>query len=182
MPPFRKLTSPTISSRKGSVYSNEKVPEFQALPSSISAQQLVQPTKVEFYPKDQQKMPEVDLKGHTVQELAAIAGVSEEYIRMAIKIRQQQMLKEKMQMKVNSTVSKTTPLAIETTDKVFVTPTIKSFTATESTTSAAASFSSKKKDSSPKPYVPKKKSVAKKVFNKLGQKVKENVYLHTTRL
>jgi hypothetical protein len=110
------------------------------------------------------------LKGHTVQELAAIAGVSEEYIRMAIKIRQQQMLKEKMQSKVNATISTTTQHAIDTTSFVTerVTPTIKVYT-TESTT---AGFVAKKKDSSPKPYVPKKKSVAKKVY-KLGQKVKD---------
>lgn len=70
------------------------VPEFQALPSSITAVKLVQPTKVEFFPKDDD-LPQVDLKGHTVEELAAAANVSIEVIQSAIKVRQQQMLAEK---------------------------------------------------------------------------------------
>lgn len=142
------------------------MPEFQALPSSISAQQLVQPTKVEYFPKDQ--LPKVDLKGHTVEELAAIAGVSEEYIRIAIKIRQQQMMKDRMAVKVNATTTETS-----VTDKISVTPTS---TIAESTTTE---FVFKKKDSPAKPYVPKKKSVAKKV-SKLGQKVKD-IYTYFVR-
>lgn len=109
VPPFRKLSPPKFSSRKGSVSSQSKVPDFQALPSSITSQQLVQPTKIEYYPKE--SYPDVDLKGHTVAELAAIAGVSEEYIRTAIKIRQQQMMKEKLNPSTTSPATVQPPIS-----------------------------------------------------------------------
>jgi len=40
-------------------------------------------------------MPQVDLKGHTVEELAIAANVSVEVIKTAIKMRQQQLMLEK---------------------------------------------------------------------------------------
>lgn len=39
-------------------------------------------------------MPKVDLRGHTVEELARVANVSVETIQNAIKMRQQQLLLE----------------------------------------------------------------------------------------
>lgn len=39
-------------------------------------------------------MPEVDLKGHTVEELAAVANVSVSAIRKAIEMRQKQLMAE----------------------------------------------------------------------------------------
>jgi hypothetical protein len=69
------------------------IPSFQALPSSITSTQLVQPTKVEFYPRDED-LPALDLKGHTVEELAAMANVSVEVIKSAIRLRQQQLVSQ----------------------------------------------------------------------------------------
>lgn len=42
-------------------------------------------------------MPEVDLKGHTVEELAAVANVSVAAIKKAIEMRQKQLLAEQEQ-------------------------------------------------------------------------------------
>lgn len=160
--------------RKGpSIHTNKKIPEFQALPSSITSQQLVQPTKIEYYPKE--NIPEVDLKGHTVEELSAIAGVSEEYIRTAIKMKQQQMMKEKHVTSL-STMKTTFPLQTSTTpanindvsittENIIVTPSYK--------------LIDQKKELS-KQLVHKKKTMAKKVV-KYGQKVRNNyIYLILT--
>jgi hypothetical protein len=40
-------------------------------------------------------LPQVDLKGHTIEELAAAANVTVDVIQAAIKMRQQQLLLEK---------------------------------------------------------------------------------------
>lgn len=82
----------TVGEKVRPVYARP-VPDFQALPSSIITAQLVQPTKVEYFPKDD--VPQIDLKGHTVEELAAAANVSVDVIQSAIKVRQQQMMAEK---------------------------------------------------------------------------------------
>lgn len=138
----------------------EPVPNFQALPSSITAAQLVQPTKVEFYPETD--LPEVDLKGHTVEELAEAANVSVEVIKRAIKVRQQQMLVEK-QMKSRTTTKKkfwkpsTTPKQSTTSSESTEEVTTQSAVTKRSTTS----------------YVPKpKKKVTKKPI-KNGHKVRK---------
>lgn len=113
------------------------VPNFQALPSSITSAKLVHPTKVEFYPKDD--APQVDLKGHTVEELAAAANVSVEVIQSAIKVRQQQMMLEK---KVTSkwrrpTTVQTTPVTLSSESSEKVT--------TKTTKPSTTPFMSKKK-------------------------------------
>lgn len=41
------------------------------------------------------ELPQVDLKGHTVEELATAANVTVDVIQAAIKLRQQQLLQEK---------------------------------------------------------------------------------------
>lgn len=51
-------------------------------------------TKVEPSPPEED-LPPIDLKGHTIEELAAVANVSIETIKSAIKLRQQQMIVEK---------------------------------------------------------------------------------------
>lgn len=51
-----------------------------------------------------ENVPLVDLKGYTVEELAAYANVSVDVIKAAINLRQQQMMKEK-----NFQAKKTSP-------------------------------------------------------------------------
>ncbi|CRK96954.1 CLUMA_CG010314, isoform B [Clunio marinus] len=55
-------------------------------------QPIAQPLVQTF---ENEELPQVDLKGHTVEELATAANVSVEVIQTAIKMRQQQMLLEK---------------------------------------------------------------------------------------
>lgn len=135
----------------------EPVPNFQALPSSITAAQLVQPTKVEFYPET-----EVDLKGHTVEELAEAANVSVEVIKRAIKVRQQQMLVEK-QMK-----SRTTPK--KKFWKTTTTP-MQSTTSSESTEEVTTQSAVIKRSTTPYAPKPKKKVTKKSIKN--GHKVRK---------
>lgn len=133
------------------------VPDFQALPTSITTAKLAQPTKVEYFPKDD--FPEIDLKGHTIEELAAAAHVSVEVIKEAIKVRQQQLSFEKensanlSKQKWNkSTMLQVTqsPHLFEVTDR----------STTQSTTTKRSTT----------PYVPKKKVSKKPLKN--GHKVR----------
>lgn len=50
-----------------------------------------------------EEIPTIDLKGYSVEELAQFANVSVDIIKSAIKLRQQQMMKEKRQMKRTTT-------------------------------------------------------------------------------
>lgn len=52
----------------------------------------------------QQSLPVVDLKGHTVEELAAVANVSVSAIKKAIEIRQKQLMAAHQQMIRNKTL------------------------------------------------------------------------------
>lgn len=149
----------TIPERVSPVYA-EPVPAFQALPSSITTAQLMQPTKVEYFPKDD--MPKVDLKGHTIEELAAAANVSVEFIKAAIKIRQQQLLVEK-KPKGNESKYKWKKFT-STTSATSTTPSITSSDTTEAVTTRTTTS---KVDTTP--YAPKKKVVKK--FIKNGHKV-----------
>lgn len=55
-----------------------------------------------------EEIPTIDLKGYSVEELASFANVSVDVIKSAIKLRQQQMMKEKnMQMKRTTTLPQT---------------------------------------------------------------------------
>lgn len=121
------------------------LPDFQALPSSISSVQLMPPTKVEYYPKD--NLPEIDLKGHTVEELAAIANVPVSVVEAAIHYRKQQLSLEQKNMQQQS--AQITTLA--TTEKI----------TTQSTTTMPSTT----------PYVPKKKIIKK--ATSIGHKVRE---------
>lgn len=144
-------TGVQIDSEKVSRVYASPVPQFQALPASITADKLVQPTIVEYFPKEE--MPEVDLKGHTVEELAAAANVSVDVIKAAIKLRQQQLILEKKnfsKQKFKKSTIKQSTVPSESTEKV----------TTQSTTAKSITT----------PYVPKKKVVKKAVNN--GHKVR----------
>lgn len=52
----------------------------------------------------QKTLPEIDLKGHTVEELAAVANVSVAAIKKAIDIRQKQLIAEHEEMIRNKTL------------------------------------------------------------------------------
>lgn len=81
---------------------------------------------------DGEELPQVDLKGHTVEELAAAANVTVDVIQAAIKMRQQQLLLEKrnyanvLKQKISNhiTVRATTPATttIRTTTTTTATP------------------------------------------------------------
>lgn len=66
---------------------------------------------------DVEELPQVDLKGHTVEELAVAANVSVDTIKTAIKMRQQQLLLEKrnysnqLKQKINNYVTPRTVLS-----------------------------------------------------------------------
>jgi hypothetical protein len=122
VPRFRKLPKSDQMSAK-----TYKVPEFVSLPSS-TVEKFESLTKIETYPNDYANMPEVDLKGHTVEELAESAHVSKEEILKAIKIRQQQMMAK---TKVNS-VTRSSSLPPSTTSIIQVLNTTKLATTTTS--------------------------------------------------
>lgn len=156
-----KNSNMQVSGERISPFYAEPVPDFQALPSSIITATLAQPTKVEYFPKDD--LPEIDLKGHTIEELALAANVSVDVIKAAIKLRQNQMMIEKRnaekfskQKPVKSTTVGTTPstTSVEQTEKVTTQSTTKTTTKLPSTT----------------PYVPKKKVTKKPLKN--GYKVR----------
>lgn len=90
------------------------IPSFQALPLSTS-NKFESLTKVEVSPPEED-LPNVDLKGHTIEELAAVANVSVETIKSAIKLRQQQMLVEmKIQQSAADKKKILEPLTMQTT-------------------------------------------------------------------
>lgn len=81
---------------------SQQYPPFQALPPSLSriSQGPIfeidgnyNSLQAQAMTQDQQ-MPQVDLKGHTEEELAVAANVSVEVIRKAIQMRQNQMMAE----------------------------------------------------------------------------------------
>lgn len=92
---------------------------------------------------DGEELPQVDLKGHTVEELAAAANVTVATIQEAIKLRQQQLLLERRnyasQMKRNIASRVTIP----------TTPATTSIRTTQMTTTTQRSTT---------PYVQKKKA------------------------
>lgn len=51
-----------------------------------------------------QPLPQIDLKGHTVEELAAVANVSVAAIKKAIEMRQKQLMAEHEEMMRNKTL------------------------------------------------------------------------------
>ena len=124
------------------------IPSFQVLPYSTS-NKFETLTIVEPSPPEED-LPSVDLKGHTIEELAAVANVSVETIKSAIKLRQQQMLVEKkIQKSVADKKKILEPLTMQTT--------LQSTTVektTESTTQSSTTTTNIKTTSA---YIPKKK-------------------------
>lgn len=99
VPRFKKL--PKDASKEKNIYSykTKNVPDFQSLPSSTS-EKFETLTKIETFPSEFENFSDIDLKGHTIDELAAAANVDKEVILSAIKIRRQQMIFEKKSSKI----------------------------------------------------------------------------------
>ncbi|CAO1404399.1 unnamed protein product [Diamesa serratosioi] len=74
----------------------QQYPPFQTLPTSVSriSQGPVYQIDNHYNSPQDQQLPQIDLKGHTVEELAIAANVTVEVIRAAIKMRQKQMMIE----------------------------------------------------------------------------------------
>jgi len=127
------------------------IPSFQTLPLSTS-NKFESLTKVEISPPEED-LPNVDLKGHTIEELAAVANVSVETIKSAIKLRQQQMLVEKkIQKSVADKKKILEPLTMQTT---LHSTTVEK--AAESTTQSQRSTTNTNFIKTTSTYIPKKK-------------------------
>lgn len=141
-----------------------EVPKFQSLPTSTS-QKFESLTKVETFPanagEDDKKL-EIDLKGHTIEELAIMANVSVDVIKKAIKLRQHQMKLESKFKESNDYYKENKVTFPSSTTEI-----IKSTTQTVTTTT--------KSESTTQPitfrptYVPKKKIKKHPIHN--GHKV-----------
>ncbi|XP_055382934.1 uncharacterized protein LOC129613053 isoform X2 [Condylostylus longicornis] len=75
------------------------IPPFQSIPQSVSRISTGQTVEIESnqFPTSDDELinyPKVDLKGHTVEELAQAANVSVDIIKGAIALRQQQLIKD----------------------------------------------------------------------------------------
>ncbi|CAO1408266.1 unnamed protein product [Diamesa tonsa] len=77
---------------------SQQYPPFQTLPTSVSRISQGPVYQVDnnnnFQSPQDQQLPQIDLKGHTVEELAKAANVTVDVIRAAIKMRQKQMMVE----------------------------------------------------------------------------------------
>lgn len=79
----------------GNNFVSQQYPPFQILPSvSRISQGPVYQIDNNFKSPQDQQLPHIDLKGHTVEELAKAANVTVDVIRAAIKMRQKQMMVE----------------------------------------------------------------------------------------
>ncbi|XP_070498101.1 uncharacterized protein [Chironomus tepperi] len=100
VPPFKPIPSETLQTniqnvnddRQNFNYGNQislsEVPSFKGIGEDhfkINAQALTQDKE------DDETLPQIDLKGHTIEELAEFANVTVDVIKAAIKIRQEQM-------------------------------------------------------------------------------------------
>ncbi|KAG5682072.1 hypothetical protein PVAND_011454 [Polypedilum vanderplanki] len=96
VPRFKKLPQDPKHSiyAKNSAYGANQIPTFQKLPPFLPKNYDI---ALEPETQASDSIPRVDLKGHSIEELAAMANVSVETIKAAIKLRQQQMIKEKNQ-------------------------------------------------------------------------------------
>lgn len=92
--------------KTNNVKRNTIVPEFQSMPQSVSRISTeggiaTEPKITQGFQPDPMpipastKLPVVDLMGHSVEELAAVANVSVEVIQAAINMRQQELLAQK---------------------------------------------------------------------------------------
>lgn len=152
VPRFKKLPNDPSKEKNIYAYNTKNYPEFQSLPSSTS-EKFETLTKVETFPSETD-ISDIDLKGHTVEELAAAANVDREVILSAIKIRRQQMMLEKknqnkipMIAEKKYTTSKQVTYPLETTLSTtkIETSTYSPTTKFKPTTPATLTFVTKKK-------------------------------------
>lgn len=111
-------------------------------------------------PTNEQTLPQVDLKGHTVEELAAVANVSVSAIKKAIEMRQKQlmaeqedMMRKKMleeEMKRDELIAKQLAIYQQEHQKFLATSTIEPQT-TASTTTIRSTSTTKKITRAPIP-------------------------------
>lgn len=130
VPRFKKLPNEASKEKNIYSYSTKNIPEFQSLPSSTS-EKFETLTKVETFPSESENFSDIDLKGHTIEELAAAANVNKDVILSAIKIRRQQMKIEKKSSMISEKNYPSTFVSYPTETTVSTT---KSETKSESTT------------------------------------------------
>jgi hypothetical protein len=94
VPRFKKLPQdPKYAGySKGTTYGGNQIPQFQKLPPFVPKNFNV---ALDSEAQASDSLPRVDLKGHSIEELAAMANVSVETIKAAMKLRQQQLAREK---------------------------------------------------------------------------------------
>lgn len=102
-------------------------PKYLYIFEEVNRKPLTQMLMQDF---NDEELPQVDLKGHTVEELAKAANVTVDVIQAAIKMRQQQLLLEKRNY-ANQLKEK-----ISNYVKVRITPPTTSIRTTQSTTTA----------------------------------------------
>jgi hypothetical protein len=83
---------------------------------------------------EDEELPQVDLKGHTVEELAAAANVTVDVIQAAIKMRQKQLLLEKRNYANGHKQKISTRVTVQPTTAATTTTTIRTTTTTRATT------------------------------------------------
>lgn len=117
---------------KNTNFKRNTIPQFQSMPDSvsrISTDGIEEPKITRGFQPDPMpipastKLPVVDLMGHTVEELAAVANVSVEVLQAAINMRQKELLAQQqalayqqiMATHATSTTTTTTTTAAPTT-------------------------------------------------------------------
>lgn len=111
----------------------------------------------------QPALPTIDLKGHTVEELAAVANVSVSAIKKAIEIRQKQLIAEHEELMRNKTleeelkrdemIAKQLAMYQQEHQKFLATSTTEAPTTVSTTTTTVRTTTTKKPTRTPNPKV-----------------------------
>lgn len=111
----------------------------------------------------QPALPTIDLKGHTVEELAAVANVSVSAIKKAIEIRQKQLIAEHEELMRNKTleeelkrdemIAKQLAMYQQEHQKFLATSTTEAPTTASTTTTTVRTTTTKKPTRTPTPKV-----------------------------
>lgn len=111
----------------------------------------------------QPALPTIDLKGHTVEELAAVANVSVSAIKKAIEIRQKQLIAEHEELMRNKTleeelkrdemIAKQLAMYQQEHQKFLATSTTEAPTTVSTTTTTVRTTTTKKPTRTPTPKV-----------------------------
>lgn len=111
----------------------------------------------------QPALPTIDLKGHTVEELAAVANVSVSAIKKAIEIRQKQLIAEHEELMRNKTleeelkrdemIAKQLAMYQQEHQKFLATSTTEAATTASTTTTTVRTTTTKKPTRTPTPKV-----------------------------